>query len=163
MLNHDPIRYDFEAKLLAYRKQVESGCVEWIGTLSDTGYGIIKKDSKKLYIHRVIYEKLCGPIPAGMYVLHKCNNPLCSNIEHLYLGTQKDNMRDRSNSGRLRTDKYSNLTIEQLKFLASKNELRTTKMSKLNIPEGSIDRIILRARTILKNRRSSNGLLPNIP
>jgi hypothetical protein len=99
--------------------------------------------------HRIIYEQTYGEIPPDLYVLHKCNNPKCSNLDHLYLGTQKDNMKDRSISGRLRTDKYSNLSQEDFKILASYNISRKDKMKQFNIPEGSIDRIILRARTLL--------------
>lgn len=149
MFKHDPLRYDFEGKLESYRIMQPNGCIEWQGSMSDKGYGVIKKDSVKLYVHRIIYEQTHGAIPGDKYVLHKCNNPKCSNIDHLYLGTQKDNMKDRSMSGRIRTDKYSNLTNEDFKVLASSRIPRKEKMKLFNIPEGSIDRIILRARTLL--------------
>lgn len=44
--------------------------------------------------HRAEWEKINGPIPAGMQVLHKCDNRWCVNTNHLFLGTQSDNLRD---------------------------------------------------------------------
>jgi len=52
--------------------------------------------------HRYFYEKVNGLIPEGMQVLHTCDNPLCINPKHLFLGTQSDNMKDASNKKRLR-------------------------------------------------------------
>jgi hypothetical protein len=50
--------------------------------------------------HRVQWEKFFGPIPEGMHVLHTCDTPGCINIEHLFLGTNADNMRDMAAKGR---------------------------------------------------------------
>lgn len=46
-------------------------------------------------VHRLAWELWVGPIPEGVNVLHRCDNPPCFNIDHLYLGTQSENMRDR--------------------------------------------------------------------
>jgi HNH endonuclease/Homeodomain-like domain len=50
--------------------------------------------------HRVVWELYNGPAPAGMFVCHKCDNPRCVYIEHLFLGTPQDNMTDKVNKGR---------------------------------------------------------------
>ena len=63
---------------------------------SDGHYCRIKHQSKRLYIHRLIYEELFGRIPEGMVIRHSCDNTLCLNPEHLNLGTQTDNINDRN-------------------------------------------------------------------
>ena len=80
-----------------------SGCWLWTGTLSDTGYGRFRSvllGPGKHYAHRVSYKKFVGPIPKRMDVLHRCDVTCCVNPDHLFLGTQADNNRDRDAKGR---------------------------------------------------------------
>ena len=58
------------------------------------GYGRTTYKGKNWTTHRLMYYLTKGKIPQKMCVLHKCDNPLCINPEHLFLGTQGDNMRD---------------------------------------------------------------------
>lgn len=58
------------------------------------GYGLLKIAGKKHYAHRVAYELTHGPIPAGLMVCHRCDNPPCVNPDHLFLATQKGNIQD---------------------------------------------------------------------
>lgn len=53
-----------------------------------------------MYSHRLAYEAWVGPIPDGMHVLHRCDNPPCINPAHLFLGTDAENVRDRDGKGR---------------------------------------------------------------
>lgn len=71
-------------------------CIEFDGRLNEDGYGYIGPWSA----HRLAWTKKYGPIPEGMHVLHKCDNPPCWNVEHLFLGTHQDNMADRDSKGR---------------------------------------------------------------
>lgn len=76
------------------------GCWEWTGSRQPTGYGQINWSGKTLLTHRVSYEINNGPIPAGMLVRHKCDNPPCCNPDHLELGSHHDNNIDCVNRGR---------------------------------------------------------------
>lgn len=79
-----------------------SDCLEWIGYRTSDGYGRITIDGKSgQYIHRVAWELFYGSIPDGLYVLHRCDNPPCFFYEHLFLGTQKDNIIDMRDKQRL--------------------------------------------------------------
>lgn len=77
-------------------------CKEWEGPLNHYGYGIVYWGKRRRGAHRVIYEIVNGPIPEGLNVLHKCDNPTCVNPEHLFLGTQADNIQDCVVKGRHR-------------------------------------------------------------
>jgi hypothetical protein len=73
----------------------ECGCMIWMGPMSKrTGYGQMAIKRRPLMPHRVAWEVANGPIPEGMFVLHRCDIRTCINPEHLFLGTHKENMRD---------------------------------------------------------------------
>lgn len=79
-------------------KPNDDDCWEWIGTKTPLGYGRFRMRlvvGEEVYTHRISWILKNGPIPKGMNVLHKCDNPACCNYHHLYLGTQKENIKDR--------------------------------------------------------------------
>ena len=69
-------------------------CIEWTGARNSKGYGHRMVAGRTVYVHRLEWEKHFGPIPDGMNVCHHCDNPACYRIEHLFLGSQADNMND---------------------------------------------------------------------
>lgn len=75
-------------------------CWNWTGVKDKQGYGEIRDYYKKKRAHRVSWEIHIGPIPDGMCICHKCDNKLCINPDHLFLGTLQDNNRDRDSKGR---------------------------------------------------------------
>lgn len=78
-----------------------SGCFLWTGCPLKFGYGRIKQTRKKsLLAHRVSYVLNIGDIPKDMLVLHKCDNRMCVNPQHLFLGTSQDNQNDMIKKGR---------------------------------------------------------------
>lgn len=71
------------------------GCWLWKGASNGRGYGVMVKGRQRTYFaHRVAWEITYGEIPAGLSVCHHCDNPSCVRVDHLFLGTQKDNMLD---------------------------------------------------------------------
>jgi len=82
-------------------------CWTWTGGRTRTGYGSVWTDGKHKRAHRVAWELAHGEILQrwpkngnGLCVLHTCDNPLCMNPNHLFLGSKGDNNRDRDQKGR---------------------------------------------------------------
>ena len=93
-------------------------CWNWTGVINRR-YGSFRRflDGKwKMYkAHRYAYEYYKGEIPKGMFVCHSCDNPKCVNPEHLWLGTQKENIQDMIQKGRNSfgiREYHNNLTFE---------------------------------------------------
>lgn len=77
-----------------------TGCTEWLCGRFASGYGQFSDQGKNRRAHRVAWELAHGPIPDGLVVCHKCDNPACVNVGHLFLGTNNDNVQDRNAKGR---------------------------------------------------------------
>jgi hypothetical protein len=76
------------------------GCWEWQGAHRGIGYGRAVVNRASVAAHRRAWELTYGPIPKGLYVRHRCDNPPCIRPEHLELGTQQDNINDAKRRGR---------------------------------------------------------------
>lgn len=81
----------------------ESGCWIFMGSLNESGYGIVGVGSRSDGVdrsHRVTYRHFHGEIPNGLFVCHHCDVPSCCNPDHLFLGTSLDNTIDCINKKR---------------------------------------------------------------
>lgn len=99
------LRKKFE---LMTRRNPETGCLEWQGSLVNKGYGMVGITGKyddgqhyKYLSHRVAWMLSTGEMPPSTLMLcHRCDNPACVDSEHLFPGTNADNMRDMHAKGR---------------------------------------------------------------
>jgi hypothetical protein len=88
-----PDSQTFEGRFWAKVDRGDS-CWLWTGVRDHNGYGQIVQDGKLRQAHRVAWELANGPIEDGLYVCHQCDVKACVRADHLFLGTQSDNMRD---------------------------------------------------------------------
>lgn len=129
-------------------------CWNWIGRISPFGYGQFSVSWGDCWqAHRLAYEIYVGRIPKGKCVLHKCDNRKCVKPEHLWIGTQSENVRDMMHKGRGKKASSENnggakLTWEQVDKI---RELRKSKSiyhkdlaEMFNVHESTIERIILK-------------------
>lgn len=79
-----------------YIKIIETGCHVWQGGLLKSGYGCFRSRPA----HRWIWAYINGAIPDGLVVRHKCDNPPCVNVDHMELGTVRQNQDDMVSRGR---------------------------------------------------------------
>lgn len=118
-------------------------CWPWLGSLNRKGYGCFGS----LLAHRVSYRTYKGPIPAGLYVLHNCDNRRCQNPAHLRVGTQADNMLDMYGRGRANIrigsrHALAKLTEEQVREIRRSTASRAEMARRFNVDWSTINSVL---------------------
>ena len=75
-------------------------CWEWGGALNSKGYAICGYQGRQWRVSRLVYTLTKGPIKESLFACHKCDNPRCVNPDHIFIGTQLDNITDMKRKGR---------------------------------------------------------------
>ena len=134
---------DEKSRFLSFVDVSPNGCHEWRSTLSNIGYGKFYFRGKQQMAHRAAYTLFGGDIPKGKWVLHKCDNRKCVNLSHLYLGTAKDNTRDKLE----RCQWHGNMQIDaetiaqcQKKYLEGKTQMTIAK--EMGLSQASVSRFV---------------------
>lgn len=131
-----------------------SGCWLWLGCETGyEGYGSLQCERKTYRAHRASWIAYFGPIPDGMHVLHRCDNPACVNPRHLFLGTNKDNVDDKVRKGRQKgnpspgeANGMSFLTTEDVKFIRASTETALALSRQFGVTAAMIGKIRRRVR-----------------
>lgn len=124
-----------------------SACWEWQAHRNG-GYGVIGWGGRDQKAHRVSWSIVNGPIPEGLCVCHRCDNPGCVNPAHLFLGTHADNMLDREIKGRANRPSFAGernsqakLTSENVNNILSSAETSPVLAKRYGVSASSIRRI----------------------
>jgi hypothetical protein len=111
-----------QSSLEGFWDRVQKGptCWEWKGDRGHQRYGRISIRRRHEYAHRVAWELTNGPVPAGMCVMHRCDNTWCVRPDHLELGTPAENMGDMKAKGRARSGGRWNPGLPKLTMEAAR-------------------------------------------
>ena len=130
-------------------KQEKDDCWNWKGKHFSQGYGRMYHHSiKEPKAHRLSYIINIGPIPEGLLVCHICNNQSCVNPNHLYAGTNDDNMKDLANSGVLKGEnnpasKLTKFNVLQIRRIYNKGDKNTYELAKMfNVSQLLISQVV---------------------
>lgn len=135
-------------------KNGPAGCWVWTHSRSKKGYGQLSgphRGHKPFQAHRLSWEMHTGPIPAGLMVCHRCDNPPCVNPDHLFLGTPKNNTDDRDAKNRVRhgdRHPYAKLTTKRVAIIRRRSAAgvsRKALAAKFGVSVDSIRRVVIGA------------------
>lgn len=123
------------------------GCWLWTGAPDSKGYGAMQSDHVRRLAHRLSYELFVAPIPAGLWVLHRCDVPLCVNPDHLFLGNATDNARDMAAKERCGRTTLTGDQVREIRALYANGGISQHQLARrFSVGAMTINRIVNRKR-----------------
>ena len=117
-------------------------CWNWTARTNEKGYGPFAVAGKPVTAHRLSYELNVGKIVNGSWVLHSCDNPKCVRPDHLRLGNNLDNMRDKMGRGRHNgLHPAVKLSVEIARTIESSSESKSVLAARYGVGQTTIMRI----------------------
>lgn len=142
---------ELEERMYEQVEKTES-CWLWTGYLRNDLHGSLYYRGRNIYVHRLAWALENGDIPAGKCVCHHCDTPNCVNPEHLFLGTQADNVADMMEKGRDRTVarkgmNHGNATltdgeVEAIRQAAADGEEQRSIAARFGCAQSHVSRIV---------------------
>ena len=120
-------------------------CWHWKGKTLKDGYGKITVNYKTHRTHRIAWQLMYGKIPAELYVLHSCDNPLCVNPKHLFLGTNEENMRDMVEKSR-QSATLTPYQVLEIRKRRDKGESTASLATAFDVQQSAISKVSLGRR-----------------
>ena len=145
-----PKKVDVRIRFEKYvNRRGDNGCHIWTGPPGDVGYGNFGINGKTYRSHRAAWEIYRGPIPGGLCVLHRCDNKMCVNPDHLFLGTRADNVADMMAKGRGRkatgervgNSKLKEDQVKEIRMLVAGGMKQTEVAAKFGVHSSWVSRI----------------------
>jgi hypothetical protein len=126
-----------------------TGCRLWQGSIIEDGYGRMWWNGRLWLVHRAVYVDANGPIGDELKVCHTCDMPACSELTHLFIGTDADNNADMMAKGRNRQpcgtrQALSKFTEEQVRAIRNDSRSQTAIAREYGVWQGTISAIKLR-------------------
>lgn len=128
-----------------FEYDTNGGCWLWSKSTTAAGYGRVGlgRRGHTGYAHRASYECAFGPIPPDAVICHRCDTPACVNPDHLFVGSQGDNVRDAWRKGRMQIPpgKLSVAQVEAIKVAAGRGERTKDLAEQFGVSMPTISRI----------------------
>jgi len=121
-----------------------NGCVLSKNQPQKDGYCYETRGGKRQASHRWEWEDNYGKIPEGLMICHKCDNPSCKNLDHLFMGTNADNQKDKRLKGRAcrgETRHNARLNKDLVKLIRGSTESQRVMAFKLGVDPATVRRV----------------------
>lgn len=151
--HHSRLRFPLDPSRFWGKVKVGSPgeCWPWGGSVDTDGYGVVRWGGRQTKAHRLAWSLENGPIPVGLGVLHRCDNPPCCNPACLFLGTNRDNVADRERKGRTARRKTDAEIAEMLACYATGEWTHRALAQRFEVSVGWV------ANVVTGRRRARSG------